>query len=70
MGKHPEVELKFVTLEHDEVEGPICNIRALKLRCCHGNRRGYMLLCVYGVIIFTAGKKNLLLSISDKLMII
>lgn len=58
MSKHQEVEPKFVTLEHDEGEGPICDIRALMLRRCHGSRRGYMLLCVCGVIMFTAGKNT------------
>lgn len=70
VGKEQEVELKFVTLEHDEGAEPICNFRALVVRCCHGNRRGYMLLFVYGFIMFTTGKTHQSVYKSYKLMTI
>ncbi|XP_017287507.1 transferrin receptor protein 2 [Kryptolebias marmoratus] len=54
VGEDQEAELKFVTLEHEEVTGPICDFSSLVGRCCHGNLKGYMLLCVCGVVVFTA----------------
>ncbi|KAF7214610.1 transferrin receptor protein 2 [Nothobranchius furzeri] len=49
-----DVELKFVTLENEEGEEPICNLNTLGKSYCHSNRKGCMLLSICGVVIFAA----------------
>ncbi|KAM4536229.1 transferrin receptor protein 2 [Odontesthes bonariensis] len=52
VGGRQGVELRFVTLEEEEA-GPMCDIRALVLRHCHGYRRGCG-LCACGVMVVAA----------------
>ncbi|XP_072232204.1 transferrin receptor protein 2 isoform X2 [Leuresthes tenuis] len=53
VGGRQGVELRFVTLEEEQEAGPMCDIRALVLRYCHGYRRGCG-LCVCAVVMVTA----------------
>lgn len=57
VGGAQRAELRLAISEDEEEAGPFSDLTALVMRYRHGDRRCCVLLCVGGVIVFTAGKQ-------------